>query len=86
MVSLAGSQHWTVSAFPTYMSILHIQPAIVSILELIGSHEIDMSSRGHIEGSCWVNTDFSFFLRDVTLFAKGVILMKTGQSVTWQLG
>ena len=50
MGSLADCQKWTVSAFPICMSISHPQPAIVDKLELLGSHEIDMLSRGHIEG------------------------------------
>ena len=55
MKSLADCQHWAVSAFPTYMSISHRPPAIVSILELLESYEIDMLSRDHIDGSCWVH-------------------------------
>ena len=56
--------------FPNYMSISHLQPAIVNILELLESNEIDMLSRGHTEGSCWVHHFVFSILGDVRLFVQ----------------
>ena len=51
--------------------ISHLQPAVVSIFELLGTHEINMVSRGHIEGSCWVHWFFLYFLfQEIRLFAQ----------------
>ena len=61
MVSLVGCQHWTASALRTKMSISHSQPAVVSILYLTGSHEIDMLYRGYTEGRGLVEVFCSFF-------------------------
>ena len=61
----AGCQHWTATALPTYLSISHPQPAVVSILERTWSHEVDILSKGHKGGEA----AFTIFL------CKGVTLM-----------
>ena len=61
MADLAGCQHWTVHALPTYISISHSQLAVVSIPELTGSQEIDMLSRDQTMGCGLVDYFCSFF-------------------------
>ena len=82
MVSLAGCQHWPVSAFITCMSILHPQPAIVSTLELPGSPEIDIlpgatQSRGILLGGMFLVVYFSMRCEAICqiFLSKGVIFM-----------
>ena len=80
MAILVGFQHWAVNAFPFYMSISYSQPIVFIMLELAGSHKVDMLSRDLTEGSGSVHCfNCSLFKRygDIPPFVlnKGVVLI-----------
>ena len=74
-----------------FLSFSHPQPAVVSILKLTESHEINMISRGQTKGYGWVDCFCSFFFRRcraafTILLSKGVTSTKLGQLVPCHIG